>query len=77
MYHLANDFTEDINEAATFEMETSNLYINSFDFPGPDDEDEDDESDDNNDDSAANDEEPPIDKDVVHSPVPPRTGGRG
>ena len=77
MYHSANDFSESINYTVILEIEASGYYMHNFNSPDPDDEEDDDNDDEGDSENSGTEEgEPQIDSDVVHSPVPPSTGGR-
>lgn len=69
-----------------FETETATMFANeqteffeqTFDVPGGGDDDDDEEEDNNNDDksNSTDSDNPPIDDEVVHSPLPTQTGGK-
>lgn len=74
MENTNNDFAESITNAA-FETQQSNFDLFAIDSPGPEDEDEDEDKSKDNSGTPTTDD-PPIDEEVVHSPLPPQTGGK-
>ena len=79
MQNTTNDYAESTTDAALLEMEQSELYVYAMNSPGPEDENEDDDEDENDNSDkgkGSTDDDPPIDEDVVHSPLPPQTGGK-
>jgi hypothetical protein len=79
MENINNDFAENIADAV-FEIEQSNFYLPDINSPGPgddDDEEGDDDADKDKDKSkSSNDDDPPLDEDVVHSPLTTQDGGK-
>lgn len=67
MENLNNDFSESI-VGSMFEIEQLGFYLSAVDSPGPEDDDDDDKGD------GTGSDDPPLDGDVVHSPLPPKTG---
>jgi len=78
------DFDEGIADAL-FETQQSNAYMPAVNSAGPGDEDEEEDEEENDDDKgkssddkgkSSDDNDPPIDEEVVHSPLSPQTGGK-
>lgn len=67
MEYLNNDFAETI-DGAMHGIEQPDFYMSSVDSPEPGDDDEDDSS------EPAGTDDPPLDDEVVHSPVVPKSG---
>jgi hypothetical protein len=73
-----NNF-ESIVDAITFDNQQSDFAVQTLNFPGGEDDDDSDNEDKNNGDdksNAADDDNPPLDGDVVHSPLPTQPGGK-
>lgn len=78
-----NNF-ETVTDSILFEDQQSDFAIQTFNSPGGEGEDE--ESDDDNEDESnagnedqgkgSDEDNPPLDEDVVHSPLPTQTGGK-
>jgi hypothetical protein len=66
-----NDFAENITDVATLET-GSDFYSYPTNSPDPEDEGGDEEE--GEDSSKGSEDDPPLDEEVVHSPVPPKTG---
>lgn len=80
MENINNDFAETIAGNAVPEIYQSNFDLHDFNSPGPEDEEEDEEDTedagkDETSNEATDDNDPPLDEDVVHSPLPPKSGG--
>ena len=76
-------FSESIAEFTTLETQHSNFHLHAFNSAAPGDEDEDgNEKEDEDQDQGGNnskgsdDDNPPLDKDIVHSPLIPDPGGK-
>ena len=68
---------ESMTDAATFQDQSFDFNLQNQDAPTPDDDE--DENDDEDDDKGSNEsgnDDPPLDQDVVHSPVIPQDGGK-
>lgn len=84
MENVSTDFLESTADFATLETQRIPFHLQAANSPEGDDEDEEDEEDDNTEkedeggDKSENsdDDNPPLDKDVVHSPVTTQPGGR-
>lgn len=74
MENISDDFAENITGFAIFENINSDFYLYATNSPDPEDEDEEEDEDDDN--STGSEDDPPIDEEVVHSPVPTKGGGR-
>ena len=70
-----NNFESAAN-ATQFEDQQSGFAVQTLDFPGGEDEDGGDEEDDEDKSNVPNNDNPPLDGDVVHSPVNPQPGGK-
>ncbi len=74
-----NNYFEGIAELTTLETQHSNLNLQAFNSTEPKDEDEgEEETEDEGGDKSEKpgDDNPPLDKDIVHSPLTPQTGGK-
>jgi len=69
-----NDLAENITDVVTSETMDSDFYLHAANFPGPDEEDGDEEE--GEDSSEGSEDDPPLDAGVVHSPLPPKSGGK-
>lgn len=83
MENASNNFAESIADAMLLEDQYSNFNMQVVNYAEPDDEDEDviedevEEEDTREDRSRGSDDDnPPLDKDVVHSPLRTQTGGK-
>ncbi len=68
MENISNDFAGNITDVTTFGTMETTIQMYDANFPDPDDEEDDDNS------NEGSEDDPPLDEDVVHSPVPPKTG---
>ena len=81
METLYNDFAETEAGNAVLEIYQSDFDLHDFGSAGPGDEEEgedensEDEGNDNSGNEGSDDNDPPLDEDVVHSPVPTKSGG--
>lgn len=73
-----NNF-ESITDSFIIEDQQPVFAMQTLEFPGGDDEDggdDEEEADDSDKTKVSDDDNPPIDEDVVHSPLPPQGGGK-
>jgi hypothetical protein len=77
MENIDYDFAESIADGM-YEIQQSNFDMLAINSPGPEDEDEndDDDKDDDKGKGSNDDNDPPLDEEVVHSPVTTQDGGR-
>lgn len=73
MENVYNDFTG-ISDAG-FATQQPDFYLQTIASSAPDDEDEDTKDDDDKTEGPTE-SDPPLDDEVVHSPLPPQTGGK-
>ncbi len=71
MENSSNNFEENMAQNSLSGMQHADADLHAADFAGPGDEDEEEESV-----EEPEDDNPPLDEDVVHSPVPTQSGGR-
>ena len=71
MENSSNNFAENIAEDAFLMLQDSGLDLPSSNFSGPDDDEEEDGGE-----EEGQEDNPPLDEDIVHSPVPTQSGGR-
>ena len=84
LWKLHSTISKAVTDSMIFEDQQSDFATQTFSFPGGEGEDEDDDDEDDNDNSnddkdkskASDDDNPPLDEDVVHSPLPTQTGGK-
>ncbi len=83
MENTSKDFAESVADATTLETQHSNFNLLAVSSTEPEDEDEDEDDNEKEDESeggdkskGSDDDNPPLDKDIVHSPLPPQTGGK-
>ena len=75
MENSINYSAESNADFAVIENQESDFNTQSLNLPGPGDEDEEEGAEESQ--EAGNDDDnPPVDPDIVHSPVPPQTGGK-
>lgn len=71
-----NNF-ESVADYVIFEDQQSGVATQTLEFPGGEDEDGgDDEEDDTDKTKVSDDDNPPLDEEVVHSPLPTQGGGK-
>ncbi len=70
---MINDFAGNIADVATFATTDTDFYLHAANSPDPEDEDDDKKGDDSN---KVSEDDPPLDEDVVHSSLPPKSGGK-
>ena len=81
METLNNDFAETVAGNAVLETYQSDFDLHDFGSAGPGDEEENEDEDaenegnDNSGNKGSDDNDPPLDEEVVHSPVPTKSGG--
>lgn len=78
MENINIEFSESATDAL-FEVEQSAFDMHANDATEPDEEDEEDDNEDKNEEvgtDRSNENDPPLDDNVVHSPLPPQTGGK-
>ncbi len=75
MENSINNSAENIADFTTLENHESDFNSQSFNSSGPGDEEEE-EGEEESTEEGNNDDNPPVDPDIVHSPVPPQTGGK-
>lgn len=81
MENTSTNFVESIADPIALEAQHLNFNLLSVSATEPEDEDEDDnekeeESEGGDRSKGSDDDNPPLDKDIVHSPLPPQTGGK-
>lgn len=78
MENTTNNYVESKADLTTFEDHQSNFNLQAMNSSSPNEEDENEDEDKGEDSNeGSEDSDPPLDDNVVHSPVPPQTGGRG
>ena len=81
MENVSTDFLESTADFATLETQRIPFHLQAANSPEGDDKDEEDDNTEQEDDGGDKSEDsgndnPPLDKDVVHSPVTTQSGGR-
>ena len=77
MENLFFDFADGVTEATLLEDQQSDFNTHTFSSTGPGDEDDsEDKSEEEGADEGNDDENPPLDSEIVHSPVTTQTGGK-
>jgi hypothetical protein len=73
MENTINDFAENVADVETLATTNSDFYLYASKSPDPEDEDDDEKGDDS---KEVSEDDPPLDEDVVHSSLPPKSGGK-
>jgi hypothetical protein len=71
MENSSNNFEENMTQNSLLDEQVPDSDLHAAHFDGPGDEDEEEEGG-----EEMEDDNPPLDEDVVHSPVPTQSGGR-
>jgi len=75
MENSINNSAENNADFTTLESQESDFNTQLFNSPGPGDEEEE-AGEEESPEEGNDDNNPPVDPDIVHSPVPPQTGGK-